>query len=111
MARKPPRLAIDVAPAAGRDLHSIWEYNAKTYGPDHSDRYLDYLARSTSRLATDYVSGRWLPGREQDLLQYTTISRRRGYGYVVIYRVRNGVIEVLRYFHSAQDWQNYPRLD
>jgi addiction module RelE/StbE family toxin len=103
MARKPPRLTVDITPNARRDLHSIWDYNCDTYDVDHADRYMDFLADQTKKLRTEYLQGKSVPTRPD--YRYRSIRKGRGHGYVLVYQVVNDAVEVIHYFHTAQDWQ------
>ena len=99
MAPRSPRLTLVVTPAAARDLSGIWDYNAEVYGPDHADRYLEFLDGRTRQLETDPTKGKPVPERPD--LRYLIIRRRRGAGHVAVYRVRDQTVEIGRYFHTA----------
>jgi len=104
MARKPPRLVVSVSRAAQRDFDRIWDYNVDFYNSaDHADIYLAFLEAETAKLQDIYHLGRPVPQRSG--LQHSTIRKGRGHGYVVIYEVSNDKVEILRYFHTRQDWQ------
>jgi len=104
MARTPPRLTVFVSRRAQRDLDHIWDYNVDFYNSaDHADAYLAFLEDETAKLQTNYHLGRPVPQRIG--LQHITIRKGRGHGYVVIYEVSNETLQILRYFHTRQDWQ------
>lgn len=103
MARKSSRLTVLVTRAAQRDLDEIWEYNAERYSPDHADDYGTFLERKTQDLTTRYREGRAVPGRPE--YQFLTFRKGRGHCHVAIYRLNLDAVEVLRYQHTAQDWQ------
>lgn len=107
MARKPSRLAVVVTPAADRDLDGIWDYNAERYNADHADAYGEFLERETEGLATRYDRGKAVPSRPE--MRYMTFRKGRGHGHVAIYRVTQAAVEILRYQHTAQDWQSKAR--
>ena len=103
MAREPTRLRVVISRRAQLDLDEIWEYNVNAYGLEHADRYLSFLEDETARLAVDYKLFATVPNRPG--LQRMTIRKGRGHGHVAVFEVKGETVEVLRYFHTAQDWQ------
>ena len=103
MARKAPRLDVVITPQAQRDINRIWAYNCDEYGPDHADSYIGFLDRETAKLQTEYLKGK-IPANYPEV-RYRLIRKGRGHGYVVIYDVVGSSVEVLHYYHTAQDWQ------
>ncbi|MGO9114109.1 MAG: type II toxin-antitoxin system RelE/ParE family toxin [Thermoguttaceae bacterium] len=100
-----PALPVDYAPLALRDLDVVWDWNAKTYGPAHAARYVDFLERHIDALGEHHPRGRVVESRPE--LRYIRISRRtRGHGHIAVYRVDANKDNVLHIFHTAaQDWQ------
>lgn len=97
-------LPVDYAPLALRDLDIVWDWNAKTYGPAHAARYVDFLQRHIDALGESHPRGRVVESRPD--LRYIRISRRkRGHGHIAVYRVDVDKVNVLHIFHTAQDWQ------
>jgi plasmid stabilization system protein ParE len=98
-------MIVDYTPEALIDLNVIWDWNAQKYGNVHADAYIEFLRRETDRLDTEYGRGRIVGAIST--LRYRLIRRRKkGYGHVVVYEVKAGVlVRILRYFHTAQDWQ------
>jgi len=98
-------MTLDYTPEALIDLNVIWDWNAQQYGNVHADAYIEFLRRQTDRLDTEYGRGRIV--RTASPLRYQLIRRRKkGHGHVVVYEVRAGnLVRILRYFHSARDWQ------
>jgi len=37
--------------------------------------------------------------------RYRLIRKGRGHGYVAIYKIVDSTVEVIHYYHTAQDWQ------
>lgn len=103
MARKPPRLEVLTTPNAAVDLAQIWAWNAQRYDLDHADKYVQFLQNQTDRLAIEYQNGRPVPGIPE--YQYVVLRKGRGHGHIAVYWVRDSVVEILHYFHTAQDWQ------
>ena len=96
-------LPVVYAPLALQDLDVVWDWNEKTYGPDHAARYVDFLERHIDALAENH-RGRVVESRPD--LRYMRISRRkRGHGHIVVYRVDADAVNVLYVVHTAQDWQ------
>ena len=104
MARKPPSLAVIIMPRAQRDLTAIWDYNCDTYNPDHADKYANFLADRTAALATEFLNGKVVPSRPD--FRSFLMRKGRGHGHIAIYQIINDTVEVLHYFHTAQDWQS-----
>jgi plasmid stabilization system protein ParE len=105
MARKPPRLKVNITPSARRDLNKIWEWNAEDKSPAEAGAYEDFLISQIERLATTYLDGREVsvaPG-----CRYASVKKsKRGHGHYVIYLVTSSSVEVLRLYHTRQDWEN-----
>lgn len=104
MACQPPGLKVVLSPDALRALDEIWEWNASHYGIDHADRYVAFLLAETNKLAASFFRGKAVP--TLPTLSYIVIRRRRkGHGHLAVYERVGDVINVLQYFHTAQDWQ------
>jgi hypothetical protein len=64
-----------------------------------------FLLDETNHLATAYFTGKPVPKLPR--LSYIVIRRRRkGHGHLAVYELIGDVIEVLQFYHTAQDWQN-----
>lgn len=98
-------MIVDYTPEALVDLDVIWDWNARTYGKVHADGYIEFLRRETDHLDTEYARGRTVP--TVSTLRYRMIQKKKnGHGHVVIYEVNGDVlVRILRYFHTAQNWQ------
>jgi plasmid stabilization system protein ParE len=105
MAGRPRKLTVRLSPAALATLDQIWEWNAEKYNVDHAERYVAFLREQTERLADEFFAGRAVPTRPK--LSYITIKRsRKAHGHVAVYELIGEAIQVLDFFHTAQDWQN-----
>ena len=104
MERKPPRLTVVVTPLAQRDLDQIWNYNCDTYEADHATDYVAFLAIQTAKLKTEYLQGKVAPNHPR--FRYRLIRKGRGHGYVAIYKILDSSVEVIHFYHTAQDWQS-----
>jgi plasmid stabilization system protein ParE len=104
MASRPRKLKVVLTESAAIDLHGIWGWNAQTYGVAHADGYLDFLKKHAARLESTHRMGRIVNARPE--YRYTLIRKRpRGHGHVIVYRVVNNTVQILRFFHTAQDWE------
>ena len=99
-------MIVDYTPQALANLDEIWDWNAEQYGRVHANSYVEFLQRRTDRLSTDHAHGKPVPTNSK--LYYRVIQRKKKrYGHIVVYEVNDDdVVRVLRYFHTAQDWQN-----
>jgi plasmid stabilization system protein ParE len=104
MAAQSSRREVELTPEAVGALREIWEWNAEGHTPSHADAYLQFLATGIESLAVPDAAGRPVPGRPE--VWYRLIRRRPGgHGHIVVYRVANNRVTLLRIFHTAQDWQ------
>jgi plasmid stabilization system protein ParE len=106
MASKSPGMIVDYTPESLANLDEIWDWNAEQYGRVHADSYVEFLRKRTDRLSTDYTSGKPVP--TNPTLFYRVIQKKKKrHGHIVVYEVNDDdVVRILRYFHTAQDWQN-----
>ena len=97
-------LTVVMSPESLAVLADIWDWNCKTYGPDHADEYISFLRDATDRLCTEYLTAKAIPSIPH--LSFRTITRRkRQHGHVVVFEVLNDRILIAKYFHTSQDWQ------
>ena len=95
VARK--RAEYRLAPAAVRDIESIWSYTFDEWGIDQADRYTDDLTGAFDRLATNPQLG---AACDQIRKGY----RRRGVGrHVIYFRISDYGIAVIRVLHERMD--------
>ncbi|HZK81706.1 MAG TPA: type II toxin-antitoxin system RelE/ParE family toxin [Humisphaera sp.] len=104
MAGQPSNLTVSLSPHAIRDLDEIWGWNFGKYGFDRADAYIAFLLAETANLAITYLAGKVVPKLPN--LSYVVIQKRRsGHGHVAVYELIDDVIQVLHFYHTAQDWQ------
>ena len=104
MARKPPQLKVVISPRALNALDEIWDWNAGRYDVDHADNYVDFLTKKTKGLASAYLTGRVVATAPE--LRYIVIKRTsKGQGHVAVYEITDDQVNVLNFYHTAQDWQ------
>jgi plasmid stabilization system protein ParE len=106
MARKSLKLQVRYHDRAVRTLQQLWKWNAERYSSDHADQYVGFLKSKADLLGSNYPSGRCVPTRPE--FQFDTFRLRTGsHGHVVIYRVHQDFVQVMDFFHRAQDWTKY----
>ena len=99
-------MIVDYTPEALANLDEIWDRNAEQYSRVHADSYVEFLRKRTDRLSTDYASGKPVP-TNLSLFYRVIQKRKKRHGHIVVYEVNHDdVVRILRYFHTAQDWQN-----
>jgi plasmid stabilization system protein ParE len=104
MAGRPRKLTLSLSAAALASLDHIWDWNAERYNLGHADRYVAFLHSAVERLTDEFFAGKPVPTRPK--LSYIVIRRsRKGHGHVAVYELIGDVIQVLDFFHTAQDWQ------
>jgi plasmid stabilization system protein ParE len=105
MAGESRKLKVSLSPAALLDLDEIWDWNARHYGVEHATTYIAFLLTETNKLNTAYFRGKVVASLPR--LSYAVIRRRtKGHGHLAVYELFGEVIQVLRFFHTSQDWQN-----
>ena len=103
MAKKQSKLIVVLTQKAKSDLLHIWLWNADRYGEHHADQYIAFLVNRAAQVRES--TSRPL---ERSGLRYAVIKRRSsGHGHIVVFRTDWKQLEVLHFFHTAQDWQNY----
>jgi plasmid stabilization system protein ParE len=103
MASPEPALTTRISPTATAELADIWHWNAERYGPDHADRYTEFLRSAIRQLPARHKRALPVPGNAE--FRYSVIRRgSKGHGHIAVFRVRKQLIEVLHVFHTAQDW-------
>jgi plasmid stabilization system protein ParE len=99
-------MIVDHAPEALTNLDEIWDWNAERSGRVNTDLYVEFLRKRTDRLSTHYASGKPVP-TNPTLIYRVIQKRKKRHGHIVVYEVNDDdVVRILRYFHTAQDWQN-----
>ena len=86
--------------AARRDMVRIWEHGASRLSFDQADRYQRDLVRVFGLLAAH-------PQMARECAEVDPPVRLHPFGaHLIIYRIAEGGIEVVRVPHSRQNWQN-----
>ena len=90
-----------------RDLDHIWDYNAEEYGADHAEAYVSFLRREAYKLDVRYPDAKPVPVADEFFHATICKSRRRqSHAHIVVFQIVNQTVEVLRFFHTRQDWEN-----
>ena len=98
-------LTVVYAIKALRQLDEIWDWNEQTYGPEHADKYIEFLERHIDALNSEFERGKHVGAMPE--LRYVLIRRKsRGHGHLAVYKIKEEMVHVLHVFHSAQDWEN-----
>jgi toxin ParE1/3/4 len=87
---------VTISKQARQDLIAIWEYIAED-NPASADRLLDTLDARINRLADHPFLGPARPDIRRDL-RYLVCDN-----YLVLYRVLDGTVEVVRVLHGARN--------
>ena len=101
-------LVVRVGERAQSDIQEIWRWNALQYGADHADAYIDLLLVAINSLGDNADSGSLVP--EGDGSRYLIVKKdwsRSAHGHVVVYETTQQFVNVLRVYHTAQDWQSH----
>jgi toxin ParE1/3/4 len=105
MAQKPRRLKVLYTPEATRALNAIWNWTAANFGPEQADRYTKFIESKVSALASEYLLGNVIS--DQPDFRYAVLKRRRqGHGRIAVYRIREDSVQILTFYHTAQDWRS-----
>lgn len=104
-ARRRRILPVVFAPTAIRDLEVIWHWNEKTYGRAHAARYIESLQRQIDALGSDHRRGRAIVSRS-DLRYIELRHRSRSHRHIAVFSVSASAVNIVRVFHTAQDWQS-----
>jgi|GEM_PF-1836093 len=104
MAEVPPSLLVLLSDAAQDDLLGIWADNVDRHGLERAESYEDFLKVGINSLANRFPSATSIEGFPH-VRCMTFRKRPRAYGHHVIFRVddENGLILVLRIFHTSMD--------
>ncbi|MBP8284827.1 MAG: type II toxin-antitoxin system RelE/ParE family toxin [Chromatiaceae bacterium] len=90
-------IQLIIAPAARDDLVDIHEFGGRTWGNARSARYLQTLKERFLSLTQHPLAG----VERADLMP--GIRSLSAESHVIFYRVREGVIEIVRVLHGRQD--------
>jgi toxin ParE1/3/4 len=83
---------------AARDLTNICDYIQEQATPAIARRVALVIYRSVSSL--DKFPPRGREGRKADTRELVVTNLP----YIIIYRVRESIVEIIRILHGAQDW-------
>ena len=91
-------LTLRLSPKARRDIDNIWDYTVERWSEGQAVEYLRSLDSAFEILVEFPRVGRLLNKVEPEVRMYVHRS------HVVIYRVRPGVLDVVRVPHSRSNW-------
>ena len=95
-----PRISRQLlTPAAQRDLDDIWDYTARTWSPQQASAYLRSLKQALQMIASQPRLAR----EREDISPPVRIHPFAS--HLIIYRIEDDHILVIRIVHSRQSWQ------
>jgi len=98
------KIPIQYSRQAIFEIDKIWSWNEKTYDSIHASAYVRFLLREAERLCRKKDAGQPIEGFPH-WRQLFVRQSNKGHGYVVVFRKAEQLIEILHFYHSAQDWQ------
>jgi len=108
MAKRERKLTVLLTPRAKSDLARIWTWNADRSNDRVADLYVEFLLSQIWQLAEIETQNQKVPGRETLSFVIAKKSKRRNaHGHVIVFRIVEKELQVLHFFHTAQDWQNH----
>lgn len=95
--------AYRLTPAAQGDLEDIWLYTARRWSPEQADRYADILEDIFERLL-------FMPEMARERAELNPPVRiHPGAEHLIVYRIEEDHLAILRVLGAAQDWQTILR--
>ena len=110
-----PALRVEITEPAARDFDEIVDWTVRRFGGDAAIRYSDLIARALQDLESDpfRMGSRAIPGPPAGLrgyhLSHSRKQARSSLGYVrkprhmVVYRVEDQIVYVLRFIHDVRE--------
>lgn len=95
-------LKINLKPLARKDLLNIWQYSYNSWGAAQADKYLQGLEKAFKRLSSTPKLGRII----EEVMQGIRIHPHEH--HLIIYKVSDTSIEVVRVLHGRMDIQRQP---
>ncbi len=102
--RRTNELTIEYSRKAIYEIDKIWSWNEKNYDAVHASSYIHFLLREAERLCRKKDAGELVedfPGLRRLFVRQI----QKGHGYIVVFRKSTQNIEIVHFYHSAQDWQ------
>lgn len=90
-----------LSPSASDDLDAIWDYTVRIWSVDQAENYIRAIADSMSLLVRHSEMA-----RERLEIRPPVRSDRSG-SHLIIYRIEDGWLDVLRIVHARQNWMAY----
>jgi len=104
MAQRPRKLKLVYSRRALAVLDEIWSWTGGRFGIRQAESYNTFLTKNTDGLAANPLIGRIIDSSPQ--YRYLVLKlRKQGHGHLVVYQVHDDFVEVLTYYHTAQDWK------
>jgi toxin ParE1/3/4 len=94
-------LSIRLSPLARADLDEIWGYTVKRWDVAQAESYMRGLDGSMKLLAENPRMGRSIDDVRVGYFKFPSAS------HLLVYRLRPGVIEVMRVLHKSMDVERH----
>ena len=101
--KRKEELPIQYSRKAIFEIDKIWSWNEKTYDSIHDSSYVLFLLREAERQCRKKDAGQPVEGHP-DWRHLFVRQSNKGHGYIVVFRKTAQLIEILHFYHSAQDW-------
>jgi len=105
MAGRKPRLNVRFSAEAQAELLAIWSWTAELYSERRADRYVEKLLEYVELISENPGAGSPVPefpGVRRSLYR----PRRARFGHIIFFRAVEKELQILHFFHTAQDWQS-----
>lgn len=90
-----------LSPSASDDLDAIWDYTVRIWSVDQAENYIRAIADSMSLLVRHSEMAR------ERLEIRPPVRVYRSGSHLIIYRIEDGWLDVLRIVHARQNWMAY----
>jgi toxin ParE1/3/4 len=92
-----------LTPAAQKDLADIWLYTTQQWSVPQADRYTDILEDTLERLL-------FMPEMARERPEFDPpVHIHPSSNHLIIYRIENDHLSILRILGASQDWQTILR--
>ena len=92
-------MKLELTPAAVEDLRSIRTYTLENWGPEQEEKYLNQIWEKFEAITADSAPFRIRP----DLFPGCQIASEGK--HVILFRVNQSILQVVRVLHSAMDFR------
>lgn len=86
-----------LAPAAQRDLSSIWDFTDERWDAQQAENYVREIQAAIERIAADPLRGRAVDGIREGYRRYSIGS------HLLFYIEREDAVDIIRILHQRMD--------